>query len=88
MAHILATQLLPGLHQPPKAFDPAFTEADIALIKSMGMTVITNNQMCAHRAEVPTFFYLPHLEVRRNARGAGHSQYKCRWGNMTWLMSV
>jgi hypothetical protein len=45
------------------AYDPAFSEADTALLASMGFSVMTSNQQCAHRAHVPTFFYLPHLEV-------------------------
>ncbi|KAF5840593.1 hypothetical protein DUNSADRAFT_16256 [Dunaliella salina] len=64
MASLLATKLLPGLQAPPMAFDPAFTPADVALLHLMGIAVISNNQLCAHRAHVPTFFYLPHLEGR------------------------
>jgi hypothetical protein len=63
LAQLLATKLLPNLASPPMAYDPAFSEADTALLASMGFSVMTSNQQCAHRAHVPTFFYLPHLEV-------------------------
>lgn len=65
LAHLLATRLLPGLSSPPQAYDPAFSEADTALLSSLGFSVLNVNQQCAHRAHVPTFFYLPHLEVGR-----------------------
>ncbi|KAI8471053.1 MAG: hypothetical protein J3K34DRAFT_458516 [Monoraphidium minutum] len=60
---LLLRDLLPGLAAPPQLFDPAFSEADAALIARLGLALIPENEGGARSAAEPTLFYLPHCEA-------------------------
>lgn len=60
---LLLRQLLPNLQQPPQLYDPAFTAVDKLLMQHVRLEVIQLNEECRRQADVPTLFYLPHLEV-------------------------
>jgi hypothetical protein len=64
----LLQQLLPGLAAPPQLYDPAFSELDSALLRHLGMAVLERDEGGQRAVDTPTLFYLPHCEVRRQAR--------------------
>lgn len=60
---LLLQRQLPGLQSPPQLFDPAFSDVDRMLLQQLGLEVISKNEECRRTVDVPTLFYLPHLEV-------------------------
>lgn len=77
---LLMHELLPQLSGPPIVFDPAFSEADMALLKHLGMHLAEQDERCARRTAQPTFFYMPHVEVGggRDATGAAGVNTPCK----------
>ena len=61
---LLLQDLLPRLQQPPQLFDPAFSDFDKLLLQHLGLAIIPVNEGGARTVQVPTFFYMPHCEVR------------------------
>lgn len=60
---LLLADMLPALSRPPQAYDPAFTELDVALLTRLGVDVIAHNEEGRRRISEPTLFFLPHCEV-------------------------
>jgi hypothetical protein len=60
---VLLREHLQQLAGPPLLFDPAFSETDVALVKSFGLGVIEENEQGRRAVQQPTFFYLAHCEV-------------------------
>jgi hypothetical protein len=75
LALLLRDALLPGLAAPPQLADPAFSQADAALLAALGMTVVAADERAGRAVDEATFFYLPHLEV-----SAGSGVYAIGFG--------
>ena len=58
----LTSALLPEIQQ-REAFDPQFTEADVAALKECEIDICQRNEECRRRLELPSLVFMPHLEV-------------------------
>ena len=61
---VLLHEHLQHLAGPPLMYDPAFSESDVALLRSYGMDTIQENEQGKRAVQRPTLFYLAHCEVR------------------------
>jgi hypothetical protein len=61
---LLLRDMLPNLASNPELFDPIFSDMDRMIMKALYLNAIEIDESGARPVTSPTFFYLPHCEVR------------------------